>query len=169
VSSFRQGVGLPHVLSNKDRDGGREMALEPGSAVAAVELRKGELVVIAKSGEEPRGGIAETFAGVTAPGGGAACAIGTGELSFAPLRAPAEFTPAELGLKNFFPTASGLVRQAQPGEMENFVDENAIEVVAIAKNLGVEQNEAARDGGRGKMRAEGAAKLDADGPAGEWR
>ncbi len=102
----------PGTCRNLNEDGsrGRELTLEPGPAVAAIERRECELVVIAKAGVEPGSRIAETFAGVTAPSGGSADSIGAREFSFAPFGAPSEFAPAQ------FAPAEFPLAQFSPGE-----------------------------------------------------
>jgi hypothetical protein len=155
--------------------------MEPPGPQPAKALREGEFVVIAKAREEPGGGIAKTLAGVAAP---RRCrgkrrylrAIRSREfaleLLLAPFRAPAELAGGartEFGSKQVFPTPARLIRQSRPGEMKDFMDQDALEIAGSAQGLRIDQNETPWDGGRGKMGTEGAAKLHSNGLAGQGR
>ena len=152
------------------------MAQKPSPADAAGGARQSEFVMIAQFGAQPGGGIAEALAHVAPPGGRAAADVGASKFVLAPFGAPSELARAlfgygasELGLEDAFPTPAGLVRKADPGEMEDLMDQDALELAALGEDLGIEQNAAARNIRCGQMRAEGAANFDADGTSGERR
>ena len=128
--------------------------------------------MIAEFGAQPGGGITEAFAYIASPGGGAAADIGTRELVLAPLGAPTQFAGAracKFGFEHAFPAPTGLIRQADPGEVENLMDQDAFEFASLGEDLGVEQNAAARNIRRGQVGAEGTANFDADRTSGERR
>ena len=148
------------------------MAQKPSPADAAGGARQSEFVMIAQFGAQPGGGIAEALTYVTPPGGSAAADVGRLELLLAPFGAPSEFArtgACQFGLQHAFPAPTGLVRKADPGEMEDLMDQDALELAALGEDLGIEQNAAARNIRCGQMRAEGAANFDADGTSGERR
>lgn len=126
----------------------------------------------AQSGAKPGGSVAEAFADVATPGGTATADIGTGQLILAPFRAPAEFTASarsQFGRKNAFPAPAGLVREPDPREVKNLVDQDALEFAGLDQEFGIEKNAAARNVGGGEMGAERTPQLDANGTAGEGR
>jgi len=69
--------------------------------------------------------------------------IGRIEFQFAPFGAPAEFAWFAFGGEQTLPTAAGLIRKADPGKMENFVDQDAFEVSTLGQNSAIEQDQAA--------------------------
>jgi len=135
------------------------VAQKPSPADAAGGARQSEFVMIAQFGAQPGGGIAEALTYVTPPGGSAAADVGRLELLLAPFGAPSEFArtgACQFGLQHAFPAPTGLVRKADPGEMEDLMDQDALELAALGEDLGIEQNAAARNIRCGQMRAEGA-------------
>ena len=148
------------------------MAQKPSPADAAGGARQSEFVMIAQFGAQPGGGIAEALTYVTPPGGSAAADVGRLELLLAPFGAPSEFArtgACQFGLQHAFPAPTGLIRQPDPGEVENLVDQDAFEFAALGEDLGVEQNAAARNIRRGQVGAEGTANFDADRTSSEGR
>jgi hypothetical protein len=133
---------------------------------------KRELIMRAEAGVKPRRGVAKTFAGIAAPAGSAPASVGTFQLGFAPLRAPTELTwraGGELFAEHVFPAPTFFIRETHPGEVEQLVDQDALELPAAGQHFGVEENEPARNrGGRG-MGTERAPHLDADRAAQERR
>ena len=82
---------------------------EPRAALASAGSREGELLVFAKTGMEPGGGVAEAFARVPAPGRRSPRRVGPLQFSFTPLGAPAQLTTrvaVEFGSKNELPAAA---------------------------------------------------------------
>jgi len=76
---------------------------------------------------------------------GAAADVGSSELVLAPFGAPAEFAgkllgigESQFGLENAFPAPAGLVRKADPGEVENLMDQDAFKLAALREDLGIQ-------------------------------
>ena len=125
-----------------------------------------------KAGEEPGRGIAEAFAGVTAPCAGTALVIRTAELALAPLRAPAEFArdvAVQFSDEDLFPTLARGVGQTHPGEMEDLVDQNSLKLTPALEHFGIKQDKPLGNGSRGQMRAQRWTDFDSDGTASEER
>src|SRR5580704_6505227 len=161
ISVSDQGGGGSAVQAS-DRDAFRgQLAMEPPGPQPAKARREGEFVVIAKAREKPGGGIAKTLAGVAAPrrcrGQGRGKrrdlrAIRSREFALefllTPFRAPAELAGgarAEFGSKHIFPAPAFLIRQSRPGEMEDFMNQDALEIAGRAQGLRIDQNETPGD------------------------
>jgi hypothetical protein len=146
------------------------MGREPAPAGVFARGRERKFVMPAQSGADPGGSIAETFADITAPGGGTTADIGARELFFAPFRAPAKFTAGasrDFRCQQGLPAPAGLVRETNPDEVKNFVHQDALEFPAARQESRIEQDPAARDMGGGQVGAEGVANFDANRPAGK--
>ena len=128
--------------------------------------------MVTDSGEQPGRGIAETLAGILAPAAGATAAVGSGKLAFTPLGGPAQLARRARGDfpgEYVFERSALRIPQPQPGEMEQFVYENSIEVAAGAHERGFEQNLPPAEQRAGVDRAVAAEigdKADSDGSAG---
>jgi hypothetical protein len=146
------------------------MPLKPSPAFTAETLGQSVLIVLAESGETPRRGVAERFASVAAPSAGATLHIRIGKLVLAPLGAPTQITFGALGKfdrQDLFPSSSPRVRKTNPGEMENFVNQDALKIAAGAEHLPIEQDDAAGNRRSGEVRSEGGAQANPDGLSGE--
>src|ERR1700680_2136800 len=119
----------------------------------------------AEAGVEPRRGVTKTFAGIAAPAGSAPAGVGAFELGFTPLRAPAELARragGELFSQHLFPAPAFCIRETHPREVEQLVDQDALELPAAGQHFGVQEDEPARNRGGGGMGTEGAPPLAAD-------
>jgi hypothetical protein len=165
-----QAEGLPH--SDRNAGGCKDLAAEPRPARPPAALPECKLVVNPKAGEHPGSGVAKTFAGVAAPGRGAPARVGRSEFALAPLRAPAQLapsTPSSFAGQQPLPAPARRIGKANPGKMENFVYQDALEVPAAGQDLRVQQDQAPWNGSGGKMAAQRAAHLNPERPAGEGR
>ena len=122
-----------------------------------------------KASAKPSRGVAEAFADVAAPRGRAAAEVGAGEPALPPFRAPAELAGRardKFPGQHALPAPASLVRETDPHEMEDLVDQDPLELPGAGQEFGVEQNPPVWNVGGSQMRAERTAKLDADGAAG---
>lgn len=139
------------------------MGREPNAAARARFPREREFAMTALSAIEPRGGIAKTFASIAAPGRGAALHIGGVNFLFSPFRAPTEltfFALANLSGELLLPRVALGVRQTYPGKVKQFVNQDALELARLGKDIGVEQNQAARDRSCRGMRSQRGTNFD---------
>ena len=120
-------------------------------------------------GAEPGCGIAKTFADVAAPARSAPPDITTPELILAPFGAPAKLATGpghKLFCKHDFPASAGLVRTADPGEVENLMDQDSFELARLNQQSGIEQDDPSWNVRGSQMRPQRAAELHSDGTAG---
>lgn len=116
------------------------MGIEPGAALFAPALGEGVLFVLVATGEEPSGGIAERLAGVGREV--------RREFPFPPFAGPAESAlrvGGQFRLQDLLPGVAAGVAEADPGEMEEFVGEDAGVFGWIVAEAGMEMNFAAAD------------------------
>lgn len=139
--------------------------MKPLAAQTAHARREGKLVVSGQPGEEPRRSIAETFAGIAPPARRPAERIGASQLILAPFSAPTQFpgnVTTQLPLQHFLPAAALLVRKPNPGEMKQFVDQNALKFTPAREHACVEQDQTPGDGRARKMSPQGRANFHAN-------
>lgn len=120
--------------------------VEPAAARGAGAAREGEFVVVSEAGPAPGGRIAEAFAGVLAPAASTEAEVVPGQLLFEEFGGPAEFA-ADTGLhfafEEGFPIVARGVAEADPDEVEEFVDEDAAALGGVAAQGGVEHEQTA--------------------------
>lgn len=148
------------------------MGRKPAPAGVSARGTQRKFVMPAQPSAEPGGGIAETFADIAAPGGSAAANVSRRKFFFAPFRAPAKFAQdigCDFRCQQLLPAPAGLVRETNPDEMEDFVDQDALKFAATDQKFRIKQDAAARNIRRGEMGPEGDANFDADRPAGKMR
>jgi hypothetical protein len=75
---------------------------------------------------------------------------------FPPFRAPAQFSAdsgGNLGRQKFFPTPPAKVAETHPGEVEDLMNQDALELAMARQDFGVQEDNSFRDGGGGQVRA----------------
>src|ERR1019366_1695827 len=115
--------------------------LEPLAAAFAKAAGQGGFAMGEDARKDPRRCIAEALADVLAPAPGAAPGVASCERPLAPLRGPAQLAagpgPHFLAEQRFVRPAAR-VAQPQPREMEDFMDEDAGELLGVGGEFRVE-------------------------------
>ena len=142
--------------------------MEPGAAFFAPTMGEGELLVSGWAGEKPGGGVAKRLADVMGKA--------SGEFGFAPETRVAEFASRaalQFGVEELIPGVAAGVAEADPGEVEEFVGEDAGVLGWVRLVRGMEVDEAAADIGCADGLAAAVAEIggpeDADGFTVRWR
>src|SRR5580658_8297671 len=127
---------------------GRTGLLEPLAAAFAEAAGQGVFAMRGDARKYPRGRVAEAFADVLAPALGAACGVARGEGLLTPLRRPAQFAAGaapHFVAEQRFVRPAARVAQPQPNEMEDFMDEDAGELLRVGGEVRVECDAAFAD------------------------
>src|ERR1035441_9396225 len=139
--------------------------LEPLSAALAKAACQGVFGMRADTREDPGRCVAEAFADVFAPTPGAAPRVARFERPLAPLRGPAQFAagpaPHFLAEQRFVGPAAR-VAQPQPHEVENLMDEDAVELLRVGGQLRVERDASFTDERAGVHTAAAVCERAAD-------
>jgi hypothetical protein len=160
------------VLLYRDRPAFQEMLGKPATADPASRNGQRVFVVTAQSGVEPRRSIAKAFADVTPPPRSSASNVRATNLALAPFRARAEFAgdaSGKFSRQNIFPVPAGLVRKADPDEMENLMDQDSFKLARLGEESAIEQNDTSWNVRGRQMGSQSAAELHSDGTAGKSR